>query len=430
MNKRLKPFIAGFLAFGIGLGALGCGSKDRTLSPSSEKLTAEDPGRENEINKMGTTQTASDFKESYVNFALQLLRESRAVEETENTMISPLSVMTALEMTRNGARGETEAQMAQVLYGGYDAGKGRQELVSYFRNLPSTENARFQLANSIWFRDDGNRFKVNEDFLKSSSGDYGAEIYRAPFDKTTLSDINRWVDQKTDGMIKKVLEEIKNEDIMFLINAMSFDGEWQNIYEKSEVRKAEFYPEKGKAHKVDMMYSQEGDFMKSDSATGFRKPYKDGYEFVALLPNEEIGIEDYLKSLTGKEYCTLMNQENQVSVNAGLPQFSAETSLELNQVLAGMGMSMAFEGGQADFSGMGTSARGNIFIDQVLHKTYIQVDARGTRAGAVTVVEMKDAAAPMQQESVILNRPFVYAIVDKETRLPIFLGVMENVDGR
>ena len=428
--------IAVLFALLLTAGALGCGSAgsgEAKLSASTTNFTEGDDLKEDtqraDYSKVTVT---NEFRQSYADFSLTLLRGSRkeenqAAEETDNMMVSPLSAMLALEMTRSGAREETEAEMAKTLYGELSVQEGREQLLSYMQSLPSEEKARFHLANSIWFRTEGTDFVPNEEFLNACAADYEAELYGAPFDKSTLKDINRWVEAETDGMIKDILNEIPEDAILYLINAMAFDAEWRQTYETYQIRQAEFFPAEEQTRTVDMMYSDEGTYLSDGAATGFLKPYRKGYAFAALLPAEGTSVDEYLAKLTGEDFVKLMETAEETPVNAGLPKFSARMKLSLNQVLKEMGMPLAFDEIQADFSGMGESS-GNIYISRVLQDTFIEVDALGTRAGAATVVEAtkeEAAAEPVEPKNVILDRPFVYAIVDAELGLPIFLGIVD-----
>lgn len=427
-RRRAERAAVGLAALLLAAGALGCGKAAAPrLSASTENLTKEYQKTVTDYSKIPVTDV---FRQSYADFSLRLLKESRSQIGEKNIMISPLSVMTALEMTRRGAGGETESEMAQALYGDALPDTVRQELLAYMQTLPDRKTAQFHFGNSIWFRTDDAAFTPNENYLETIAGEYAAEIYGAPFDTSTLKDINGWVEQETDGMIQDILKEIPGDAVMYLINAMAFDAEWETPYTSIQIHDTEFFPEEGDAQTVEMMYNREGIYLSDDSATGFLKPYKEGYAFAALLPPEGTAIEDYISEMSGEDFLKLLDNASQEPVDTGLPKFTGETKLSMNEILKALGMELAFDPEKVDFAGMGTYTGGNIYIGNVLHNTYIDVDEVGTRAGAATVVEM-DAGGTMETvPSVILNRPFLYAIVDTEANLPIFLGIMENTDGR
>ena len=376
---------------------------------------------------MGDAADLTDVSDAAVtDFAIRLFKESMA--DGENTLISPLSVLVALSMTANGADNETLSQMEAVL--GMPIDQLNTWISTYMANLPEEEKYKLSLANSIWFTDD-ERFTVNQDFLQTNADYYGADIYRAPFDDDTCKDINKWVKDNTDGMIKNILDQIPQEAVMYLINALAFDAEWQDIYFENQVREGEFTTENGEKRNVDMMYSEENKYLEDKHATGFIKYYKDRkYAFAALLPKEGTTVSEYIASLDGEHLNDLLTNAKSAFVNTSIPKFETEYDVEMSAVLSGMGMPDAFSGATADFSKLGHSTAGNIFINRVLHKTFISVDERGTKAGAATVVEMNDECALIIEDpkQVFLDRPFVYMLIDCETNQPFFIGTMMDVE--
>lgn len=385
-KKYAVAAIAGMTAAGLTI-ATGCGDAVG-MSASTENLTKQYAKEQTDYRD---TEVTSDFAKSYTDFALQLLRESRGSsvkresDETAiaaNTMVSPLSVMAALEMTSSGARGETATQMGQVLYGQMESGEAGRELMAYMRGLPSGEKVKFHFANSLWLHTGDTAFVPSEDFLKNSVADYGAEIYGSLFDEQTRLDINRWVKTETDGMIPNMLDWISPDAILYLINAVAFDAEWQEIYTDIQVHDADFYLEDGSTKTVSMMYAEEQKFLRDEMATGFVKPYAEDYAFVALLPREGTKVDDYLAGLTGEDFLRVLENAKSVMVETALPKFTADTELELSDIMQDMGMKLAFDEENADFSGMGTCDGGTIYINRVIHKTHIEVDEKGTKAGA------------------------------------------------
>ena len=360
------------------------------------------------------------------DFAIRLFKQTN--ENGKNTLISPLSVLCALAMTANGAEGETREQMEAVL--GMSVEELNLYLYSYINSLPQGEKYKLSVANSIWFTDD-DRFTVNQDFLQTNADYYGADIYKTPFDKQTLKDINNWVKNETDNMIPKVLEDIPDAAIMYLINALAFEAEWTEIYEKNQVRDKTFTKEDGTKQDVELMYSTEGKYLEDENATGFIKYYKERkYAFVALLPNEGVTVSEYVNSLDGASLAALLANAESRSVETAIPKFESEYDIEMSSILEAMGMSNAFNVTFADFTGIGDSTEGGIYISKVIHKTYIQVGEKGTKAGAVTAIEMNDGSAgpPDEIKQVYLDRPFVYMLIVCETNTPFFIGTVMDVN--
>ena len=182
-----------------------------------------------------------------------------------------------------------------------------------------------------------------------------------------------------------------------------------------------------------MMYSEESRYLADADTTGFVKYYQGRrYAFAALLPREGMSIADYVASLNGEKLGALLDGMTAEKVNAGLPRFKTEYTVEMSEALAALGMTDAFDPARADFSGMAEMEEdNNICISRVLHKTYIAVDESGTKAGAATVVEMTESAVfePEEPKEVILDRPFVYLLIDCENgNAPVFIGTVETVN--
>jgi len=367
---------------------------------------------------------AGGSAEAVAGFAVALAQNS--LTGGENGLISPLSVLSALAMTANGAAGATRDEMEQAF--GLSVPELNAYLHAYLAALPSGDKYQLSPANSIWFKDDGS-FTVVPQFLQANADYYGASIYKAAFDDATLKDINGWVRDQTDGMIESILDQIPEDAVMYLVNALAFDAEWQDIYHADQVREGLFTTESGKERQVELMYSEERQYLDDGRAVGFVKYYADQqYAFAALLPNQGLSVADYLASLTGAGLMETLSNAESVTVNAGLPKFTGEYSLEMSGPLQALGMRLAFDPGQADFSGLGSSAKGNIYISRVLHKTFIAVDERGTKAGAATAVEMEATSAPAEEpKTVRLDRPFVYLLIDCETNLPLFIGAVMDI---
>ena len=359
------------------------------------------------------------------DFAVRLFQQS--LEDEKNTLISPLSVLMALGMTANGAKNDTLAQMEETF--GLSQGAVNEYLWYYMNELPR-DNVKYNISNSIWMRD-AQFLHIEEEFLKKNFQYYNADVYKAPFDNTTLKDINHWVENKTDGLIKDVLDQIPQDAIMYLINALVFEAEWAKTYEEGEVRDKTFTTENGQKQNVELMYSIENQYLENEDVTGFIKYYKNRkYAFVALLPKEGMTVQQCVDGLSGDSLRKLLENPTQIPVDAALPAFKTEYDVLLNDVLVEMGMTDAFNGAKADFTGLGTSDRGNIFIGRVIHKTFIEVSPKGTKAGAATVVEMKDECAPWYEEmkTVHLDRPFIYMLIDCENNQPFFMGTVMEVE--
>lgn len=351
------------------------------------------------------------------DFAVRLFKECE--QSGKNTLISPLSVMYSLAMTANGADGDTLAEMEDVL--GMPINDLNRYLYSYKKSLPQGEKYKLNLANSIWIDND---FDVKQEFLQSNANYYNVDIYKGDLNKVkTLKDINKWVNDKTDNMIPKIVDENPSDAVMYLINTLTFDAKWSERYPTKKVEDGIFTCEDGTAQNITLMYSDEFRYIKDDTAEGFIKHYVDDkYAFVALLPNKDITVSEYVKSLDGSKLNQMLLNQEDTPVKAAMPKFKIEYSVEMPDILKSMGMTGAFSP-DADFSKLGNGA----YIDAVTHKTFIDVNEEGTTAAAATYVGIKRGIV-RTEKTVYLDRPFVYMIIDCQNNVPIFMGTVMSVE--
>ena len=404
MKKNMILFLLSILLFS------GCSSKtpDDVIPTPIEKIDIDE-----------------GFVASTMDFSVEVFK--RTWDGETNTLVSPTSIMVALAMVANGADAETLAQMEKVLGADIPLEDLNKCLYTYLNALPNEEKAKFLYANSIWIKDGD--LSIRDAFLQLNTEYYNAEIFEAAFDASTVKEVNAWVDKNTSGMIKDLVNELDPATVMLLINAIAFEAEWAVPYTTENVVKdMEFTAISGSKENVEMMYSEEMHYLENDLVTGFMKPYaNEGYYFVALLPNEDVDVNDYIAQLSGEEIAELLHHQETVAVSVALPKFSYDFRIELRELLIAMGMSDAFFPGTADFSKMSDEGNSEFFISEVIHKTYISVDEVGTKAGAVTGIVMNTTAAQTDAKLVILDRPFIYMIVDRYTNLPIFIGVVTSV---
>ncbi|MBR1483599.1 MAG: hypothetical protein IJ598_11640 [Ruminococcus sp.] len=363
------------------------------------------------------------------DFSVRLLQSS--VNAGQNTMVSPLSVLYALGMTANGAKGSTLSQMEKTI------GMKRDLLNHYLKAYPSYNResysaAKLNLANSLWYNTNAAQ-TVSDSFSSTVSQYYDAEIHQTAFNQAALNDINGWVKKETDGMIPSVLDEINPQMLMYLINAVAFDAEWNRQYDPMfNVHPDTFTAENGETADVEMMSSPESWLISDDNAQGFVKYFSDSnYAFAALLPDENVKLGDYVNSLTGEKLTKVLDSERcYENLYAYLPKFELSYSENLKDNLAEMGMPDAFVNGAANFLDM-VDAAPSPYISSVIHKTYIDVNERGTRAGAVTVIGMEAGSTPDEDSlppiTIRLDRPFLYMIINTNTNTPLFIGTVENL---
>ena len=370
-------------------------------------------------NESASKAPDDEFKAAASSFAAELFKGNYSKGKT--TLVSPLSVLTALALVQNGAQGNTLAQLEQAL-GGLDRDTLNAYMCAYCDFL--TESDELKIANSVWTDSSA---EAKRAFLQKAVDSYSAQLFSAPLsDPKTVESINSWVKKNTDGMIPKIIEKADRYAVMMLVNAIAFDAKWETPYKRSDIEKLEFTSYSGSKKKTDFMCSTENIYLKDGGAVGFMKPYKNGrFVFAALLPDENTGIDDYVASLSGDKLMKIFSSAKRGNeVNVKMPKFRAEYSTQLIDTLKKMGVKDAFDSKTADFSSLIENR--DAYIATVVHKTFIEVDEKGTRAAASTLVGA-DTMSLMEPYSVCLNRPFVYMIVDTETNLPLFIGVQTEI---
>ncbi len=390
------------LLIALGLTVTGCGCRPDTLSQAVPART------------VCLAEVPESQAPAVTDFGLNLLRSS--LDGEKNVLLSPLSAVYALGMTANGAQGESLSQMEAVL--GAPVGVLNDYLYTYMTGRDDT----LKLANALWVRD-REGFTVEDVFLDICVNYYRAEVFQGPLEPGT---INGWVSKKTDGMIPELIDQVPEEALLYLVNALAFEASWPEPYREDQVHQGDFTCGDGTLQKAEFLWSEEHLYLEDDLATGFVKHYEGGeYAFAALLPRDGVCVEDYLGSLTGEALLALLADPQSSTVTTAIPKFEVRYTGELSGPLKEMGMTVPFDENAADFSGIGTSEIGNLYISRVLQQTVITMGEQGTKAGAATAVEMNCGTALMpERKEVILDRPFVYVLMDLKENVPLFIGVL------
>ena len=405
-----------------------------TLSGTScffreKKIVSAELSKDYQRTATDTGAVTDEFKKGMADFSLSLFQKT-VTQDKQNDLLSPLSAALCLALINNGAGGNTRAQLEKLF--GMETDALNRALYAYTSSLYSSEDCKVSLANSVWIKE--NTLNVKPDFLQANADWYGAQTYLTPFNRTTLDDINNWCYNHTTGKIEKILDDIPALAVMYLINTVDFDAKWETKYEREDVEQGVFHNQDGTDSDVKMLYSEENRYLMDEDTLGFTKNYKGSkYSFVGLLPNEGLDIYEYIESLDGEKWGALWasadprNESYQYrEVHARMPEFKYETEMFLNETLQALGVTDMFSPDLADFSGIDETYP--LYCDMVKQKTFIQHDRNGTKAAAITIGGMKCmSAAPAEPLYITLDRPFVYAIVDNENKLPLFLGAVTNL---
>ena len=387
-----------------------------------------------------STVEGIELKKMYNEFSINILKNVYAVEGKGSIMISPASILFALNMAALGAEGDTYTEMTNL----YAKGATKNDIATFSKSLKETleSSGIVNVANSLWINEDKS-YKANVEYLNLLRQYYSASAAQMSFEQTPeLKDIiNAWIKEKTNDMIENALDKIDPEAFMYIVNCLSFEGKWKEEYKDYQITyDHRFTSGEGKTQQMKSLNSTENLYLEYGGAKGFLKEYEGGdMSFVAILPDDEnVSIMEFLNNCSEDFWTQFYDSRNREAVITLLPAFSFDYGAELREILMKMGMILPFTK-DADLSGMVTQndntndAKISPIISRIIHKTHIELDEKGTKAAAATIIEAVDgctsvdAPAP-QLKRVILDRPFIYAIVDNNTGLPIFMGVVDSLE--
>lgn len=386
-------------------------------------MSDDDPGIEPEL----TEKTASLITASN-DFGLDLFNYIYAYEEDqENIMVSPLSVSLALAMTYNGALTQTKNDMEKTLR---LSGLTSEEINTSYYNLIEAlkkmdAKVKLEIANAIYYRDD---FEVEQDFIKINKKYYDAEVAPLDFSSDDAVDIiNSWVFDHTDGKIETILERISPLHVMFLLNAIYFKGTWQKEFNNKSTEALPFYLENGEQLITETMQRLDTALYTSNELfSAVQLPYgENNFYMTVFLPNPGINLKDITEKLNKETWNSWMeNFEITKNIDIKFPRFKYKYEIMLNDVLSEMGMKIAFTSA-ADFRGI--NRNGDLLIDYVKHKSFIEVNEEGTEAAAVTIVAIeRTSAGGPEKIPFYVNKPFLYTITERSTGAVLFIGTVKN----
>lgn len=359
-------------------------------------------------------------------FGFELFRQLQAKDTKANLFFSPLSVALALAMTYNGAAGETQKTMAQTLQlDGLRLVEINEASAALLKTLTKADRKiELTIANSLWARQ-GVTF--NPDFLARNQQFYGAEIASLNFNSPRAKlIINNWVSRKTKERIPAIIEQVDAQEVLFLINAIYFKGQWQKQFEKSLTQKLPFYLLSGARQQVPMM-SQAGRYQhfQDRNFQALSLPYGNGSTRLYLfLPARGVSMQSFLASVNHATWEQWMTRFQEMPGEIKIPRFKLAYEANLNEPLKTLGMNIAFTPEKADFSGM--RKQRDLFLSEVKHKAVLDLNEQGTEAAAATSVgvSVTSVIEPPQRFSFVANRPFLLVIRNQQTGTLLFLGVV------
>lgn len=391
------------------------------------------------MNETGIAVAQTDFADLVAGnnaFAFDLYHAVR--EESENVIYSPYSLSLALAMVYAGARGETEAQVAETLHFTLPQDDLHPAFDALHQALtrpdeepgPDEQPLQLNIASAVWGQDG---FPFYREYLGLLEANYGAGLTPLDFigaPEESRQVINAWVSQETEERVQDLLPPgtIDSATRLVLTNAIYFNGAWQFQFEEAATQDSVFHLLDGDQVMVPMMRQSETfGYAAGESYQAVQLPYQGGQAAMLILLPDAGEFETVEEALDADLFSEIVSALTPTHLALSMPRFEYESSFSLADTLADMGMSDAFDPQQADFSGIApVSPEANLFISAVVHKAFVSVDEAGTEAAAATGVVFGVTSAPMQTVEVRVDRPFIYAIYDLETQTILFVGRVLN----
>lgn len=380
---------------------------------------APDSNQNKNIGTAGELRVSAPFADQTTQFAFDITKRVSAQEgKAKNLFISPLSLHIVLGMLLNGANGQTAQEIQKTLkLDAQTLTEANQTYQNLMQNLPGVDpQVTLNLANSVWYR---NTFTVEKGFQDLLKQSFQAEVAAQNFDDpATVNTINNWASQKTNGKIPKVIDQIQPDNVMFLLNALYFKGDWKTQFDSGKTIDMPFNLASGGTTNVRMMR------LNTNLKRGFRSTYtafelpygSDKYAMTVLLPTENTTADALLNTFNSSEWSQLQKDMVLGNIDIGLPKFTLKYEIKLNDALSALGMPTAFTD-RADFTKINT--KGGLTLSFVKQNTFVAVDEKGTEAAAVTTGGVSTVSLP---QSTICDRPFVFVIHEKTTGTILFVG--------
>jgi serine protease inhibitor len=404
------------------LGVLGCSSVSDSSRASTNTLLVPAFGTESKVAKEAQKPNPK-LIDANTKFGFKLFSQLQTQDSDKNLFVSPSSVAIALAMTYNGASGSTQQAMARTLE---LQGLSLEQINSSYaalKNLLENLDPKVQLtiANSLW-ADKNASFQP--DFLKRNRDFYQAKVTNLDFqDRKASSVINNWVKDSTRGIISEIVQQIRPEQVLFLVNAIYFKGRWTEEFDKKQTTEKPFYLASGRQKSHPMM-SQSGkyEYLENEQFQAVSLPYgkERKVSFYIFLPKKNSNLKTFYQNLNTQNWQGWISKFQKREGSVQIPRFKMDYDVTLNDSLIALGMGEAFSN-RADFSAMGSQK--NLQISEVKHKTFLEVNEEGTEAAAATSVGVMLTSLPtIEPFRMAVDRPFFCAIRDNQTGSVLFMG--------
>jgi serine protease inhibitor len=384
---------------------------------------------DNDINRQ-PAEVLMQNGEVIANKGWELFIKSAESKETENVLISPYSIHTALAMARNGAGSETEFEFQRFLqkapYADLQSFNRAQKDLSALMRIQSG-HPKLGIYNAFFY--DDNRINVQQNFLSNLRESYDAQTIKSDFNQTdqALKQINDWVINSTKGRIKRVLDQIQSEDLAFLINAIHFKSDWSTAFDKQMTTTGSFNSTSGEIPDIQFMQAdREITSYADEQLMLIDLPFRDStYSISFIMPrSESTSVNSWLVQTNFSSIQKAWSNLTYGRILLTLPKFKLEYEEQLIPNLQGLGLETAFNPSLSDFSPMGNARIGpNIYISSVFHKAVLEIDEKGAEGAAVTSITFSTTSLP---PSFRFDRPFVLLLRHIPTSTVLFAGKVEK----
>lgn len=429
-RKRIIKAAALTTAAALSCGAFaGCGSNG---GGKTELLTAEASENVEYDSDVDTEEATS----AMTGFSLDFMRKAIGFSEADNPALSPASAYLALVLLGCGSDGETAKELSQTLRIPEGEWAAYGSAIQEWLNRSNGETT-VKTADSVWFDSDGG-YEARQDYLDTVNDALNAEVYKADLQSEgTIEDINKWVNDSTDGLIEKLREKPYDDMVRaVLLNALYFEAKWTNPFKAEATAEETFTTADGEEVKTDFMrdYGSYRYYIESDGLEGILMPYTDGEEytegdmaFIALRSADGKAPEEVLNALTPEMLREFTDIEDTTYMNFSMPKFDVDCRQELNDTFTALGLEHTMSDGGANLANMFENEDASAMDLDAAQVVRIQVDEEGTKAAAVTELTVSETAMIAEEPVELhLDSPFLYMIVDTENGVPLFMGVLND----
>jgi serine protease inhibitor len=381
-------------------------------------------------NDVTPVEIPSRISDGTSSFAFEFMHKLLETQPAgDNLFVSPLSLHMALGMLLNGAENETSREILNALkMEGVSVEDLNNAYKTLVNDLPVADSkVSLGLANSAWYR---SGFSVEADYQNVLKNSFNAEIAGLPFDDAAKDKINNWASDKTNGKIKKVLDEINADHVMFLLNALYFKGDWTYQFDAKNTVDAEFQLENGESKKVKMMYVK-SDFRASSNASynAVSLPYANGqFNLTLVIPKGQNTVDKILEEMSAEDWNVLQSTGlAKAAINVGLPRFTLDYSAKLNSTLDKMGIKKVF----TDAAELGKiNKTADLYVDFIKQDAYLGIDEKGTEAAAVTTIGIVLTSVLSDPQRYVCDRPFALIISENTSNTILFMGRIKNPESK